>query len=819
MATTKDLSALVARYEAKIASKPTKADDLQTKLDAKIASLIAKGKTVTIDGATVTSYTLDTSGSDSGGGSSGGVTGSTFLLSTNADEFSPYSTGIYKTTSNDDSFLAGAGRLGTNDYVDGGAGNDTLSVSLDAAVAPVITNVETIDITMRGGSLDMIDVAGETEVNVMGTMSGAVIGLSANATIGVRSGFNDQVRLALDDASGTADAITLDVNGASAFQLQMTGLVERLNIVADTDVVFGNSSNYTNHIFMTGNAGSGLGDLYVSGTANATITLSLGGTAASGATSLSAINASGLDGNMTLYYEIADTIKVVGGDGNDTFYMGSGLDTLDTIDGGAGTDTVRGRVDAGVATVRPTMNNVETLRLSAVSTAATVDLRYATALSKIQVQSTANAIFTNISDSVVTIEALSAAGAPNLDFTYEAGALSDVTFKIGTEGTAAAGATFGDVDFQGNTGALTIGSVGISANVVANLSADVVGSLVINATAQKLGLNDIDAAAANSITLNAAKDLSADDANWVGADTISIVSTGTANVNMDVITVGSGLDTVTINASEDVGISSIVFGDANTSVTGMNVDFNITVGSGANVVIGGHSVASAQSGLTFDYVLAGSGNVSLTFAAGTGTTYTANIDARSLGGSATIVASASTDVAFNVQLGNGSGNVVALGSQSDTVFGGSTADTIQGGGGNDELAGGAGGDSFVYLSNEAASDNAADGVDVITDFGTADSIFFQNLSSLTWMTAVSGGVGGITALANISAVSAGALAVFQRGADVVVQVILTSATAAGGATGGSFVEIILQGETLNTAFTLTDNGADLGSTLTNITVS
>jgi len=45
MSTSKDLSALVARLEAKAIAKPTKAAIYEAKLDAKIAAIIAKGKT------------------------------------------------------------------------------------------------------------------------------------------------------------------------------------------------------------------------------------------------------------------------------------------------------------------------------------------------------------------------------------------------------------------------------------------------------------------------------------------------------------------------------------------------------------------------------------------------------------------------------------------------------------------------------------------------------------------------------------------------------------------------------------------------------
>jgi len=81
--------------------------------------------------------------------STGATAGSTFTLTTSADEFSPTAAGSAKTTSGDDTFNAGAGRLQSGDSINGGAGNDTLNITLASGAAPIVQNVETINVSMR----------------------------------------------------------------------------------------------------------------------------------------------------------------------------------------------------------------------------------------------------------------------------------------------------------------------------------------------------------------------------------------------------------------------------------------------------------------------------------------------------------------------------------------------------------------------------------------------------------------------------------------------------------------------------------------------
>jgi len=761
--------------------------------------------------------------------STGATAGSTFTLTTAADEFLPTSSGTAKTTNSDDTFNAGAGRLNTNDNLDGGSGNDTLNATLDAAVAPVIKNVETLNLTMRGGSIDLIDVSGETTVNVLGNQSGGVFGNSANATVNLTEGFSlgssEALELRLEQDSSTADQITVVSKNASAFTLQLSG-IETLNLKADSVLILGGTALQTSTEF------SGLNTINVSGTANATInfgTAGLGG--ASGVSALSAIDGSALLGNLSLTMLEENALKVVGGAGNDTINLGSALDTLDTINGGAGSDTVRGSVDQALSNVRPTLIDVETLQLDSYTAAGTLDLSRASGLSTLQFAGTANVTVTNIGTALDTVRIVSGTTDQDYSFTY-AGSNTGVTITVGTIGTATGGMAIGDIAVGSNTGTLSINFGGISANTMSAISANGVNSLRISAT-QDIGMSLIRAQAADSVTIELAggADFSAASADFGGATSINIISTGTANFNLNDMVVAGGAQ-INISAVGDVTLSALQFRGVASAASSVQGDVNLSIGSGATATISAIQLGSAATANSVRFDLVGSGNVTLNFndasaSGGAAGAYTAFIDSVSLGGSLSLFASAvgtalmsgqggGTAVVFNVQLGNGSGNVVSLGALADTVVGGATGDTIQGGGGADQLAGGGGADVFVYITDTTGeTGNAAvtddDGADVITDFSTADVIRFVNISARNSANFGSAIVAGETAVALlltatlsgtvITSANLGVVAVFQRASDVVIQVAVGTAAAG---VENNLVEIVLQGESFNTAFTSTN---------------
>jgi hypothetical protein len=770
--------------------------------------------------------------------STGATVGTTFTLTTSADEMSPTASGSSKTTSGDDTFNAGSGRLQSTDSINGGAGNDTLNITLVSGAAPIVQNVETINITLRydGGAgataLDFSEmgvVGASAQVNVNGTTSGAFSNLGSAATIRANSGYGNNIALSLQDSTGTADSITVVGNNASSFTLNITG-IETLNLNASGAMTLGTTANATQ--LGLGSAGV----VNIGGAGNVTLYAGTAGNINTSWTDVSAINATALQGNLTVTLPIVNQIAINAGTGADVINLGSGLDTLDSIDGGAGSDTVRGQV-VGASTIRPTLTNVETLTFDSVTTG-TVDLRNASGVTTLNVVlANASATFNNLDKGLVNIDLKSGDNASDFSFNYANGP-SDVTIALNTIGTATGGVTYGDITRTNNTGALTLNSLGMSGNTMSALTDNAAATVTINAT-QSLTMGDIAAAAANTVTLNATgtANLGIGSAAFASASTISIVATGTANVSATDLVVGDDITTINISAAQgDVSIGAGAVGDVGiasgllftTAATAVVAGVTVSIGSGAtaSITLGNASAGSAIDKLTF--TLAGSGNVDIAVGSG-GTAWargTAQFDGVSLGGALTLNASAVTaGLAFNIDLGGSkaaSGSVISLGALADTVYGGASADTIEGGGGNDELAGRGGADVFVYIGTgitAAGGGLAANGVDLITDFSTADIIrlgltavgaLYSANSSLSAGLNTAGGASAQSAVG-----SAAYIAAFQRGSDVVIQVAMSTGTAMMGS--ANFLEIVLQGETYNTAYTAAVSGGFVQ--ITNVTIS
>ena len=112
----------------------------------------------------------------------------------------------------------------------------------------------------------------------------------------------------------------------------------------------------------------------------------------------------------------------------------------------------------------------------------------------------------------------------------------------------------------------------------------------------------------------------------------------------------------------------------------------------------------------------------VTFAAASGGTKLAEIDASGVGGVFSFTPSATNSAAAGIKITSGAGADTLTGSTgADTLIGGAGIDTITGGVGLDTMTGGAGADTFVIGANASAvvvTSNLA-APDVITDFVSA----------------------------------------------------------------------------------------------------
>lgn len=689
----------------------------------------------------------------------GGVSGNTYTLTTGADDV----TG----TSGNDTFTAGAGKLSSSDVLDGGAGRDTLSVSLlSETAAPSLRNIEQIDVSFRNQSalLDLADATGYTAVTVSGTTVGTVSNIADGAKVEL-SDYDTtvDVNITSDLSQTTANSITVEISGTSSGGVDLNDGFETLTLEMTSDYA------------STGAAVWDLGGvktLNVTGAGDLKLDASTAFSAAAGV--LATVDASNAGGAVTLVMDGTNwstAMNITGSDQADTFAFSATLSSLDTVDGGAGNDTVTAVINA-TSTVRPTISNVETLTTT-FAAAGTVDARAIDGVTTLNViNSAAAATFTRLSD-VTTINFKGAdTTGDDASVTYATGTDLDVTVNLGRDLTTATEAsfTFGDLTVAGNGGSLTVNAIGSAALTVGDVSTfNGASDLTINATTVGLTMSALNATAAASFDFNATKAATVGAIDVSKATVIDITATGTAaTVGLGAIT-GSKADSVSVSVSgtdgDDVtiggltlqgsAISTIALSSTSTASdinlgtvaiaggTAVSLDITGAVASGA-VLSAIFSFASAAtptaSLLDVSATFTGEGQIDIEVvesANGTtpigdlvldasGVTSAGKLSAADLslfGTTASTMDITGSFGADTITMTNaGSMNTVHGGNGADTITGGSAEDEIYGEADADSISGGAGDD---YIDGGAGDDTLVGGAGNDTILGGAGANVFK----------------------------------------------------------------------------------------------
>jgi hypothetical protein len=240
---------------------------------------------------------------------------------------------------------------------------------------------------------------------------------------------------------------------------------------------------------------------------------------------------------------------ITGGSGNDNIAGGATsaatqtLNTLDTIDGGAGTDTLTAVI---VANVTPGSQNIETLVVSATA-AATLDLTGSTGITSVTNTGSSNTLtVSNIgADVALTLSSTGDGGT----FNYAA---STVTGTADAKSISVSGVTGGTLNMGTGVETLTLNSIG-SANSLAGVTT---GATTINITgdqnltiaaAGELTQTTVDASAATGkITLQSDAATAATITTGSGAD--AITADGGSAIT-ETISLGAGDDSLTFDAN------------------------------------------------------------------------------------------------------------------------------------------------------------------------------------------------------------------------------------------------------------------------------
>jgi len=466
--------------------------------------------------------------------------------------------------------------LDSNDTVDMGDGTDTIKVDAiaDGATSTLATtynlsNVEVFQATGADEASFTVNALGQAGLekiifveNADGgddngdtyTATNLAAGVSVQVNNTVNSRDMNTLTVSLEDASGTADSLTVTTAGTATHgtdnNLDDISIsdIETLNIVSTfvgSTVLGAAEVNTIDDI----SADTTLTAINVSGTEKTTITLG------AEMTKLATFDASGTSDDVTVDASgLSSKTTFTGGSREDTFTMGATLNNEDTIDGGAdGTasgenDTVTATV-TGLTSVTGALNisNVEVIDLTNGGTA-TINAAGITGADSINVFATSDTTnFTNL-----------ASGA-----------------TIGLGKTASADQVIGTVDVKlaDATGTADVVNFGVNEATSATLTGTAIETvnLVLSTTDTDIAESTLTVSALNAATINI---------SGANADTGHTLGLGTLDTDTTTLDASAYRGILTAQAST-AGTTVSLRGGAVHDVTGGTGNDTFTISKGA----------------------------------------------------------------------------------------------------------------------------------------------------------------------------------------------------------------------------------------------
>lgn len=428
-------------------------------------------------------------------------------------------------------------------------------ISLANGIAPVLT---TLNVDASNQALTITDIA--ATVNTFGltnTAGDPTFASTFTAVAGSRAGATDAVTLNLVNNGGGKNS-TLNFNSTAVgeaieiINLNATGGASTIKALTSSNNAAASSLN------------TKLATLNITGSSNLTITNELEFSTAGN--NKGVVNATDFSGNLSLKFGTtagdADNLTVTGGSGNDRLNFGNALDLNDSINGGAGTDTILISQDfnAGAAAgLKQGVNQSVSIEV----------LEFTQALAQVDAS-----LLTNI-------KALSFSGGGNI-------AVNGVVNANTIEFTAAAAAT----SVAAGTGG-TVANVSLNANLVSGAGTG--DGFTINSlntsTFATTNLTSTAVTGTNQVT------------------TLTVAANGTLNISgaAAFTTTIAGTDAV-INASAATGKLTLTGEAGNNKITGGTANDTIDGAGGNDTIDGGGGADRLNGGAGADSITGGAGN-------------------------------------------------------------------------------------------------------------------------------------------------------------------------------------------------------------------
>ncbi|MBK1693019.1 hypothetical protein CKO33_12725 [Ectothiorhodospira mobilis] len=576
--------------------------------------------------------------------------GETFTLTTGTDAFTPDAEdAANQSTSGADTFeavssaLSSARTLNDDDLIDGGAGSDTLEVSMEGNFTGFgsdggVSNVETVELTNEGSIGRTFDATGVSGVeSYVLNATGAAVNLAdladAEAAITVNGQASGSLDIDLaDDAAevdGSADALNMTLNGVGTADDATTEDTDEEKVVTLT-------ADHIEELALT-LSGDNVVDLGSDDAEALTVAGEGSLKMADVGTGLETFDAAGFSGDIDLELAAASGMtSVVTGSGDDT--LDATIDDLKvnaTLDGGAGSDRLE--LTGGNGTVQYAMGGIETVALGALGGSLTFSAKNASGIETIEVTEDlatgagAPIVFSSLGSGDLAVDlkgdnsngndlSVDQSGSLTLNATASSDATSTAMDTNDTAVTATnASALILNVgeymDYQGTVSANKASSVeaqvdgALNNTLTLNTAASGVfntGSVASTVALDAAEMTDLNVTAGGDFTLGAGSDLSGLEALTVDTDgdfdavTNTVALDSIAQVNLS----GDGAAALdTLGNSQDYGLTLTAEGLSDGVITD---DINVGAGQSITIdaanVLGDVDIASTNStnGVTVD---------------------------------------------------------------------------------------------------------------------------------------------------------------------------------------------------------------------------